>query len=172
MTHSLIPAESKQSFKGRRSHLPFSGEQLGLQASGHRRDGVHSVIVPVGKPGVGRLRRQKCNRAPLPRVTPHPPQMPAPGRQAWAEGGPREAEPAVDSVTAPGLLHLHSAICTFGQRFSRCGPCGLTGKRSHPKRKREKEREQAKTWMKPAGRPSRKSVKRLGPDPQKEKLLF
>ncbi|XP_032506451.1 uncharacterized protein LOC116762926 [Phocoena sinus] len=73
---------------------------------------------PVGKPCVGRFRRQNGSRASPPRLAPHPPQMPAPRKRP----GPRaprpepsgEAECRVGSVTAPRLLRLHPTICPAG----------------------------------------------------------
>ena len=45
------------------------------------------------------------------------------------------------------------------------------GKRSDPKRKSEKQGEQKK-GMNETKRPPRKPVRRLGPDPEREKLLL
>ena len=69
----------------------------------------------MGKPGVGRFRKQKCSRASPQRLAPRSPQMQSPGAAPdLIRAGPREAEPRVDSVLPPSLLCLHSTVCAPG----------------------------------------------------------
>ncbi|KAG5215206.1 hypothetical protein JEQ12_000782 [Ovis aries] len=101
-------ADCKQAFHARRSHSSFSQQLYPLQS-------LRTPGKPVGKPGVGRFRKQKCSRASPQRLAPRSPQMQSPGAAPdLIRAGPREAEPRVDSVLPPSLLCLHSTVCAPG----------------------------------------------------------
>ncbi|XDC69630.1 hypothetical protein R6Z07F_000803 [Ovis aries] len=101
-------SDCKQAFHARRSHSSFSQQLYPLQS-------LRTPGKPVGKPGVGRFRKQKCSRASPQRLAPRSPQMQSPGAAPdLIRAGPREAEPRVDSVLPPSLLCLHSTVCAPG----------------------------------------------------------
>ena len=128
----------------------------------------------VGSRGeAGRCRRQKGSRASPPLLAPLPFQMQRRETpRAWAEGDPREAEHPVGSVMAPCLLRLYSTTCAAGQRFSRWDPCGRSWKEIRSQEEEWKAGRTKKKGMNETKRPPRKPVRRLGPDPEREKLLL